>query len=108
MDILLKALIKSLMYLNFQCPEAAMGGIFGVLNQRRGHVFDQQQIANTPQWCVRAYLPVMESFGKIFFFRPSGFCDKIRKVLGQNLPNSVAFKKILSQYFLKKFAQILI
>ena len=74
--------MKSWMYSNFQCPEAAMGGIFGVLNQRRGHVFDQQQIANTPQWCVRAYLPVMESFGKIFFFRPSSIMRQNYKKSG--------------------------
>lgn len=46
-----------------QCPEAAVGGIYGVLNRRRGHVFEENQIAGTPMFVVRAYLPVNESFG---------------------------------------------
>lgn len=46
-----------------QCPENAMGGIYGVLNRRRGHVYDEQQVAGTPMFVVKAYLPVNESFG---------------------------------------------
>ena len=46
-----------------QCPEHAMGGIYGVLNRRRGHVFAEEQRPGTPLYTVKAYLPVMESFG---------------------------------------------
>ncbi|CAG8715977.1 10096_t:CDS:2 [Acaulospora morrowiae] len=46
-----------------QCPESAMGGIYGVLNRRRGHVFAEEQRAGTPLYNVKAYLPVNESFG---------------------------------------------
>jgi elongation factor 2 len=46
-----------------QCPEAAIGGIYGVLNRRRGHVFEESQVAGTPMFIVKAYLPVNESFG---------------------------------------------
>jgi elongation factor 2 len=46
-----------------QCPENAVGGIYGVLNRRRGHVIEEQQIAGTPMFVVKAYLPVNESFG---------------------------------------------
>merc|ERR1712188_273392 len=46
-----------------QCPEHAMGGIYGVLNRRRGHVFAEDQRVGTPMYNVKAYLPVMESFG---------------------------------------------
>ncbi|PFX27708.1 Elongation factor 2 [Stylophora pistillata] len=46
-----------------QCPEAAVGGIYGVLTRRRGHVFEENQVAGTPMFQVKAYLPVMESFG---------------------------------------------
>jgi elongation factor 2 len=46
-----------------QCPEAAVGGIYGVLNRRRGHVFEESQITGTPMFVVKAYLPVNESFG---------------------------------------------
>ena len=47
-----------------QCPEVAVGGIYGVLNRRRGHVFEESQVAGTPMFVVKAYLPVNESFGK--------------------------------------------
>jgi len=46
-----------------QCPEAAVGGIYGVLNRRRGIVFEESQTAGTPMFVVKAYLPVNESFG---------------------------------------------
>merc|ERR1712212_754558 len=46
-----------------QCPESAVGGIYGVLNRRRGHVFEEGQVAGTPMFIVKAYLPVKESFG---------------------------------------------
>ena len=40
-----------------------MGGIYGVLNRRRGHVFEESQVIGTPMFVVKAYLPVNESFG---------------------------------------------
>merc|ERR1712135_50032 len=46
-----------------QCPENAVGGIYGVLNRRRGHVFEEAQTPGTPMFVVKAYLPVNESFG---------------------------------------------
>ncbi|KAK3602764.1 hypothetical protein CHS0354_027760 [Potamilus streckersoni] len=46
-----------------QCPEVAVGGIFTCLNKRRGVVFENNQIGHTPQFLVKAYLPVNESFG---------------------------------------------
>lgn len=49
-----------------QCPESAVGGIYGVLNRRRGHVFEEGQVIGTPMFHVKSYLPVNESFGKLF------------------------------------------
>jgi len=46
-----------------QCPEPAVGGIYGVLTRRRGHVFEEGKVAGTPMFMVKAYLPVNESFG---------------------------------------------
>jgi elongation factor 2 len=46
-----------------QCPEAAMGSIHGVMSTKRGHVTEQLQVAGTPMWLVKAFLPVNESFG---------------------------------------------
>jgi len=51
-----------------QCPEAAVGGIYGVLNRRRGHVFEESQVMGTPMFVVKAYLPVNESFGMFLVF----------------------------------------
>eukprot|EP00871_Galdieria_phlegrea_P003208 jgi/Galph1/3889/GphlegSOOS_G2550.1 len=46
-----------------QCPEQAVGAIYGVLNRKRGHVFEEAQRPGTPLFNVKAYLPVAESFG---------------------------------------------
>merc|ERR1711931_294538 len=55
---------KGVQYLcEIQCPEAAVGGIYGVLNRRRGVVFEESQVAGTPMFVVKAHLPVNESFG---------------------------------------------
>lgn len=51
-------------FLPIQCPEAVVGGIYGVLNRKRGHVFEESQVIGTPVFVVKAYLPVNESFGK--------------------------------------------
>ncbi|KAK3709151.1 hypothetical protein QZH41_018061, partial [Actinostola sp. cb2023] len=46
-----------------QCPESAVGGIYGVLNRRRGHVVEEGQVIGTPMFVIKAHLPVNESFG---------------------------------------------
>ena len=56
-------LMEPVYLVEIQCPEAAVGGIYGVLNRRRGHVFEESQVAGTPMFVVKAYLPVNESFG---------------------------------------------
>ena len=54
-------------FLSVQCPENAVGGVYGVLNRKRGHVFEEQQVIGTPMFLVKAYLPVNESFGGFHF-----------------------------------------
>jgi elongation factor 2 len=56
-------LLEPVYLVEIQCPEQAMGGIYGVLNRRRGHVISEEQRPGTPLYNVRAYLPVNESFG---------------------------------------------
>lgn len=56
-------MMEPVFLVEIQCPEQAVGGIYSCLNKRRGQVFDNQQIGNTPQFVVKAYLPVNESFG---------------------------------------------
>jgi elongation factor 2 len=56
-------LMEPIYLVEIQCPAAAQGGIYGVLNQRRGHVFEENSIDGTPMMQIKAYLPVNESFG---------------------------------------------
>ncbi|TFK56763.1 eukaryotic translation elongation factor 2 [Heliocybe sulcata] len=64
-----------------QCPENAIGGIYSCLNRRRGQVFSEEQRPGTPMFTVKAYLPVMESFG---------FNGELRSATGgQAFPQSV-------------------
>merc|ERR1719414_333238 len=56
-------LLEPVYLVEIQCPEAAVGGIYGVLNKKRGHVFEEFQTPGTPMFVVKAYLPVNESFG---------------------------------------------
>ncbi|EKM83965.1 hypothetical protein AGABI1DRAFT_110568 [Agaricus bisporus var. burnettii JB137-S8] len=64
-----------------QCPENAIGGIYSVLNKRRGQVFSEEQRPGTPMFTVKAYLPVGESFG---------FNGELRShTAGQAFPQSV-------------------
>lgn len=62
-DTIILRIIWSVLVI-FQCPEVAVGGIYGVLNRRRGHVFEEMQVTGTPMFVVKAYLPVNESFGE--------------------------------------------
>ncbi|KAI9828255.1 MAG: Elongation factor 2 [Phylliscum demangeonii] len=56
-------LLEPIYLVEIQVPEQAMGGIYGVLTRRRGHVFAEEQRPGTPLFNVKAYLPVNESFG---------------------------------------------
>jgi len=56
-------ILEPIFQVEIQCPESAVGGIYGVLNKRRGHVYEEAQVPGTPMFQVKAYLPVNESFG---------------------------------------------
>jgi elongation factor 2 len=56
-------LMEPVYLVEIQTPENAMGGIYSCLNKRRGHVIAEDQKMGTPLYNVKAYLPVMESFG---------------------------------------------
>jgi len=56
-------LMEPVYLVEIQTPENAMGGIYGVLNRRRGHVIAEDRRIGTPLYNVKAYLPVLESFG---------------------------------------------
>ncbi|KAF5347867.1 hypothetical protein D9758_013819 [Tetrapyrgos nigripes] len=46
-----------------QCPGSAIGGVYNVLNKRRGQVFSEERNAGGAMITVKAYVPVSESFG---------------------------------------------
>merc|ERR1712038_726590 len=62
-------LLEPIFQVEIQCPESAVGGIYGVLNKRRGHVYEESQVPGTPMFTVKAYLPVNESFGFVAHLR---------------------------------------
>jgi elongation factor 2 len=57
------AIMEPVYSVEIQVPEAAMGGIYGVLTRRRGHIYEENRVSGTPMMVMKAYLPVMESFG---------------------------------------------
>lgn len=56
-------LMEPIYLVEIQAPEQALGGIYSVLNQKRGMVFEEVQRPGTPIYNIKAYLPVIESFG---------------------------------------------
>jgi len=56
-------LLEPVYLVEIQCPENAVGGIYGVLNRRRGVVVGDESRGNGPLKNIKAHLPVMESFG---------------------------------------------
>jgi len=56
-------LMEPIYGVEIQCPEPAIGGIYGCLNKKRGIVISEEPIDGTPMYIVKAYLPVAESFG---------------------------------------------
>jgi len=56
-------LLEPVYLVEIQCPLQAIGGIYSCLNRRRGNVFAEEDRSAGPLKNVKAYLPVMESFG---------------------------------------------
>jgi len=56
-------LMEPIFLVEIQCPQSVVGGIYAVMNRRRGQIIEEMQRVGTPLMTVKAYLPVMESFG---------------------------------------------
>ncbi|CAH1796222.1 unnamed protein product [Owenia fusiformis] len=56
-------LLEPIYLCEIQCPQDATGGINSCLKGRRGDIFKETQIKDTPLVNVKAWLPVNESFG---------------------------------------------
>jgi len=56
-------LMEPIFLVEIQCPQTVVGGIYAVMNKRRGQIVEEVQRQGTPLLNVKAHLPVMESFG---------------------------------------------
>jgi elongation factor 2 len=56
-------LMEPVFLVEIQTVESCMGGVYSVLNKRRGIIIGEENRAGTPIYNVKAYLPVQESFG---------------------------------------------
>eukprot|EP01110_Echinostelium_bisporum_P011150 TRINITY_DN486_c0_g1_i1.p1 TRINITY_DN486_c0_g1~~TRINITY_DN486_c0_g1_i1.p1 ORF type:complete len:841 (-),score=493.33 TRINITY_DN486_c0_g1_i1:6-2528(-) len=56
-------LMEPIFLCEIQAPENVAGGIYSVLNKRRGTIIGQEGRAGTPMMNLKAYIPVLESFG---------------------------------------------
>lgn len=56
-------LCEPVFLVEIQTVEHALGGVYSVLNKRRGIIVGEENRQGTPIYNVKAYLPVQESFG---------------------------------------------
>jgi elongation factor 2 len=56
-------MMEPIFLVEIQCPQTVIGGIYAVMNRRRGQIIEEQQRVGTPLTNIKAYLPVTESFG---------------------------------------------
>jgi len=55
--------MEPIFLVEIQCPQTVIGGIYAVMNKRRGQIIEEIQRPGTPLTNIKCYLPVMESFG---------------------------------------------
>jgi len=56
-------LMEPIFLVDIQCPQSVIGGIYAVMNKRRGQIVEETSRQGTPLVNIRAHLPVVESFG---------------------------------------------
>jgi len=56
-------LVEPVYLVEITAPLGVCGGVHGVISKRRGRAFDQTEREGTPLMSIKAYLPVLESFG---------------------------------------------
>eukprot|EP00286_Rhodomonas_abbreviata_P024924 CAMPEP_0181305576 /NCGR_PEP_ID=MMETSP1101-20121128/9807_1 /TAXON_ID=46948 /ORGANISM="Rhodomonas abbreviata, Strain Caron Lab Isolate" /LENGTH=873 /DNA_ID=CAMNT_0023411509 /DNA_START=36 /DNA_END=2657 /DNA_ORIENTATION=- len=56
-------LLEPMFLADISVPQDSAGPIYGVLTQRGGHVFAEEQMPGSPIVQMKAYLPVAQSFG---------------------------------------------
>ena len=88
---------------DIQCPEECISPLLKLLARRRGHVISESTIPGTPFYTVKAYLPVVESFGFETDLRSHtqglAFCQSVfdhwNIVPGDPLDKSIVLKPLL-------------
>ncbi|KAL7712479.1 Elongation factor 2 [Entamoeba marina] len=58
-------LLEPIFLVEIQCLESSIGGIYVVLNKRKGTIISQEQCLGIPLFNIKAYLPGKESIGII-------------------------------------------
>lgn len=56
-------LMEPVFLVEIQTVEQQIGGVYSVLNKRRGIIIGEENRQGTPIYNVKSYLPVQESFG---------------------------------------------
>ncbi|PRP85908.1 hypothetical protein PROFUN_06030 [Planoprotostelium fungivorum] len=56
-------LVEPMYAVDIICPTSAMGGVYGVLNRRRGKILEEKEREGTPLREIKSYMPVSEGFG---------------------------------------------
>jgi len=56
-------LMEPIFLVEITCPQTVIGGIYGVMNRRRGQIIEENQRFGTPLTNIKCHLPVTESFG---------------------------------------------
>lgn len=56
-------LMEPVYAVEIQTHESVMGGIYNVINKRRGHILGTEQATGTPICAIKSTVPVLESFG---------------------------------------------
>jgi len=56
-------LLEPMYLVEISVPMSAQSGVFSTLRARRGEIVDVQERPGTPLALIRAYLPVVDSFG---------------------------------------------
>jgi len=63
------AILEPMFLCDITVPQSALNGVYTTLNQRRGIVEGQEDRPGTPLCKVKAFVPVLESFGFTGFLR---------------------------------------
>jgi len=56
-------IVEPVYLVDIQCVQVVVSSVYNVISQRRGEVIEETPVFGTPLVKVKAYLPVMESFG---------------------------------------------